>query len=93
MSRPSGLSVVVGIQRPSAEIFPRDSTLQFGNRFLMAPNVADLDTKRMLFPMTDVKGLPLNANIRAHLYSMKMDLSCLNLFTFLTCLQSIFRKL
>lgn len=64
MSRPSGLNIVVGIQRPSAEILPRDSTLQFGNRFLTAPNVADLDTKRMLFPMTDVKGLPLTANIK-----------------------------
>lgn len=30
----------------------------------MAPNVADLDMKRMLFPMTDVKGLPLTANIK-----------------------------
>lgn len=56
--------VVVGIQRPSAEIFPRDTSLQFNNRILLAPNSTDLDTKRMLFPMTDSKALPLTENIR-----------------------------
>ena len=30
----------------------------------MAPNGADNDTKRMLFPMTDVKGLPLTENVK-----------------------------
>lgn len=30
----------------------------------MAPNGADLDTKRMLFPMTNVKGLPLTENVK-----------------------------
>lgn len=30
----------------------------------MAPNGADNDTKRMLFPMSDVKGLPLTENIK-----------------------------
>lgn len=30
----------------------------------MAPNIADADTKRMLFPMSDVKGLPLTENVR-----------------------------
>lgn len=64
MSRPSGLCVVVGIQRPSADILSRDVTLQFNNRLLMAPNGADNDTKRMLFPMTDVKGLPLTENVK-----------------------------
>lgn len=58
------IRVVVGIQRPSAEILPRDITLQFNNRFLMAANGADSDTKRMLFPMSDVKGLPLTENIK-----------------------------
>lgn len=56
--------VVVGIQRPSSEILPRDTTLQFNNRFLMAPNGADNDTKRMLFPMSEIKGLPLTENIK-----------------------------
>lgn len=56
--------VVVGIQRPSAEILPRDTTLQFNNRLLMAPNGADNDTKRMLFPMSDAKGLPLTENVK-----------------------------
>ena len=30
----------------------------------MAPNDADNDTKRMLFPMSDSKGLPLTENIK-----------------------------
>lgn len=64
MFRPSGLCVVVGIQRPSSEILPRDTTLQFNNRLLMAPNSADADTKRMLFPMADTKGLLLTDNVR-----------------------------
>lgn len=59
-----GQTVVVGIQRPSAEVLPRDTTLQFNNRLLMAPNGADNDTKRMLFPMSDAKGLPLTENIK-----------------------------
>ena len=54
-----GHKVIVGIQRPSAEILPRDTSLQFNTRILMAPNAADNDTKRMLFPMTDVKALPI----------------------------------
>lgn len=59
-----GQKVVVGIQRPSSEILPRDITLQFNNRLLMAPNGADIDTKRMLFPMVDAKGLPLTDNVK-----------------------------
>lgn len=38
--------------------------MQFNNRLLMAPNGADNDTKRMLFPMSDSKGLPLTENIK-----------------------------
>ena len=30
----------------------------------MAPNGADIDTKRMLFPMVDAKGLPLTDNVK-----------------------------
>lgn len=30
----------------------------------MAPNGADQDTKRMLFPMSDAKGLPITENIK-----------------------------
>lgn len=30
----------------------------------MAPNGTDNDTKRMLFPMTDVKGLPITENVK-----------------------------
>lgn len=30
----------------------------------MAPNGSDPDTERMLFPMTDVKGLPLTENVK-----------------------------
>lgn len=30
----------------------------------MAPNGADNDTKRMLFPMSEIKGLPLTENIK-----------------------------
>lgn len=61
---PFGAQVVVGIQRPSSEILPRDTTLQFNNRLLMEPNGADNDTKRMLFPMSDSKGLPLTENVK-----------------------------
>ncbi|PMD73045.1 hypothetical protein [Companilactobacillus nuruki] len=54
-----GQHVMVGIQRPSAEILPRDTSLQFNTRILLAPNGADSDTKRMLFPMTNVQSLPI----------------------------------
>ena len=49
----------MGIQRPSADILPRDTSLQFNTSILLAPNSVDNDTKRMLFPMTDVKSLPI----------------------------------
>ncbi|MBP2057306.1 hypothetical protein J2Z60_000470 [Lactobacillus colini] len=39
-------------------------TLQFNNRFLMASNSSDLETKRMLFPMTDAKSLPLTQDVK-----------------------------
>lgn len=38
--------------------------MQFNNRLLMAPNAADNDTKRMLFPMSDPKGLSLTENVK-----------------------------
>lgn len=63
MSRPSGQRVVVGIQRPSADILPRDTSLQFNNRILLAPNSSDNDSKRMLFPsISSSNAYPLTEN-------------------------------
>lgn len=57
--RQSLIFVVVGIARPSSDIVSRNTTLNFNTRILLNSNAADTDSKRMMFPMTDVKTLPM----------------------------------
>lgn len=59
-SRMANIYVYIGIQRPSAEVITRDTTLQLGTRILLLDTVADSNTLKMLFPMVDQEMLPMS---------------------------------
>ena len=59
-SRMANMYVYIGIQRPSAEVITRDTTLQLGTRILLLDTVADSNTLKMLFPMVDQEMLPMS---------------------------------
>lgn len=59
-SRMANIYIYIGIQRPSAEIISRDTTLQLGTRILLLDTVADSNTLKMLFPMVDSELLPMS---------------------------------
>lgn len=59
-SRMANMYIYIGIQRPSAEVITRDTTLQLGTRILLLDTVADSNTKKMLFPMVDPEMLPIS---------------------------------
>ena len=59
-SRMANMYIYIGIQRPSAEVITRDTTLQLGTRILLLDTVADSNTLKMLFPMVDPEMLPMS---------------------------------
>lgn len=59
-SRMANMYIYIGIQRPSAEVITRDTTLQLGTRILLLDTVADGNTLKMLFPMVDQEMLPMS---------------------------------